>query len=88
MFLATGSKPMIVKVLVAAVAAFSLASAGAANAYHHKRHKHRAPAFAYVAPAPMVSSGPRPVWAAPGSCYTDEGYGRYRPCDAGPSNGR
>jgi hypothetical protein len=79
---------MKAKVLIAAVAVLSLAGAGAANAYHHKRHKHRGPAIAYVQPGPMALPGPRPVWAAPWACYTDEGYGRYRPCDASPSGGR
>jgi hypothetical protein len=26
---------------------------------------------------------PRPIWAGPAECYTDEGYGRYWPCGAG-----
>jgi hypothetical protein len=26
----------------------------------------------------------RPAWAAPGECYTDEGYGRFSPCSSGP----
>jgi hypothetical protein len=78
---------MNAKILIAAVAAFSLAAAGAANAYHGKRYKvrHHAPAMTYIHTAPMIYAGPRPAWAAPGSCYTDEGYGRFRPCDASPS---
>jgi hypothetical protein len=81
---------MNAKILIAAVAALSLAGANSADAYHGKRHRmvrHHAPAFVYMQPAPTAYPGPRPVWAAPGSCYTDEGYGRYRPCDAGPSGG-
>jgi hypothetical protein len=89
---ATGNNPMNAKILITAVAALSLAGAGVANATHHgKRHKarHYAPvaAYVYVPPAPMAY-GPRPIWAAPGSCWTDEGYGRYRPCDAGGGRGR
>jgi hypothetical protein len=77
---------MNAKILIAAVAALSLASVSAADAYHNKRHKrHHAPAVAYIQAAPTPYPGPRPVWAAPGSCYTDDGYGRYRPCDASPS---
>ena len=82
---------MNTKILIAAVAGLSLAGAGAANAHHSKRHKmvrHHGPAVAYIQTAPTIYPGPRPVWAAPGSCYTDEGYGRYRPCDASPSGGR
>ena len=26
----------------------------------------------------------RPAWAAPGECFTDDGYGRFWPCSAGP----
>ena len=25
----------------------------------------------------------RPAWAAPGECFTDDGYGRFRSCSAG-----
>jgi hypothetical protein len=81
---------MNAKILIAAVAAFSLAGVGVASATHHgKRHKarHHVPVAAYVPATPMAYPGSRPVWAAPGSCWTDEGYGRYRPCDAGPSTG-
>jgi hypothetical protein len=34
------------------------------------------------AAAPRPTPG-RPPWASPFTCYIDEGYGRYRPCDAG-----
>ena len=83
---------MNTKMLVAAVAALSLAGVSVANATHHgKRHKklvrYHGPAMVYVPYSPAAIPGPRPVWAAPGSCYTDEGYGRYRPCDASPSTG-
>lgn len=78
---------MNAKILIAAIAAFSLTGASVASAHHVKRHK-RAPSVAYIQTAPTAYPGPRPAWAAPGSCYTDEGYGRYRPCDASPSSGR
>jgi hypothetical protein len=72
-------------------------TAGAAQAAHKPKHKpphkgtiawHRAhvlpiPADPYAA---FYRPGPRPPWAAPWQCFTDEGYGRYRPCDAGPSS--
>jgi hypothetical protein len=82
---------MNAKILITAAAALSLVGTGVANAAHHgKRHKarHHAPVAAYVPAAPMAYPGPRPVWASPGSCWTDEGYGRYRACDASPSSGR
>ena len=78
---------MKAKILIGVVA-LSLTGVGTADAYYvKKRHKHhRGPVVTYVAPA-QVSPGPRPAWAPPGSCFTDEGYGRYRPCDASPSIG-
>jgi hypothetical protein len=30
----------------------------------------------------------RPYWAAPGECFTDDGGGRFRPCNAGDGGGR
>jgi len=75
---------MNAKILMTAVAALSLAGAGVADAAHKgKRHKarHHAPVAAFVPVSPMAIPGPRPIWAAPGSCWTDEGYGRYLPCD-------
>jgi hypothetical protein len=37
--------------------------------------------------APARLQGPvaiptRPAWAAPGECFTDDGYGRFRPCSS------
>ena len=69
-------------------------TAGAADAAHKPKHKtrtvrHHAAIVPYVAPDPYAAyyrPGPRPPWAAPWQCFTDEGYGRYRPCDAGPSS--
>ena len=76
---------MNAKILITAAAALSFAGTGVADAAHHgKRHKarHHAPrAVTYVPATPQVYPGPRPIWAAPGSCWTDEGYGRYLPCD-------
>jgi hypothetical protein len=80
------------KVLIAAIAL--ALTAGVANAAHktHKRKlvRHHHPVIVRpVAPDPYTAynrAGPRPPWAAPWQCFTDEGYGRYRPCDAGPSS--
>jgi hypothetical protein len=33
--------------------------------------------------APVYLRTPGPPWAMPNECYTDEGYGRYTPCDRG-----
>ena len=73
--------------LIAALAALSFVAAGATEAAaKHKRYKvrHGAP-YAYVPVSPYAARTPGPPWAAPWECYTDEGYGRYRPCSAGRS---
>jgi len=73
--------------IILAVAALVIAGAGAADAAgKHKRKwvRHHAPA-AYMPASPYAIPGPRPIWAAPGQCFTDEGYGRYWPCGAGPA---
>ena len=81
---------MKLKIVIAAVTALSFAATGAADAKSkHKRYRahygpyvHYGP-YAYVPIAPYAARTPGPPWAAPWECYTDEGYGRYRPCNAG-----
>jgi hypothetical protein len=77
-------------IVIAATAAVLLASMGAADAKHNKRHyrMYHAPVAAYVPASPYAVYPNRPPWAAPWQCFTDEGYGRFRPCDASPSSGR
>ena len=64
---------------------------GIASAQAAHRHKHRAltsrPAAA-VSAAP-VQRAPQvgPIWSGPNQCWTDEGYGRYAPCDSGRGGG-
>lgn len=72
----------MLKILLAAVAALSLATLDHADAAgKRKRHKVRAVPMV-TAPAPVM--GMRgPSWAGPYECFTDEGYGRYWPCGAG-----
>ena len=80
--------------LIGAVAlAFSAGVADAAHKKHKRVARHHYPAAvgmtAPVGAYPYASSyvgGPRPPWAAPWQCFTDEGNGRYRPCDAGPTS--
>ncbi|MEN3375416.1 MAG: hypothetical protein V7604_771 [Hyphomicrobiales bacterium] len=78
---------MTIKILLAAVAALSLAGIDGANAAtkhkrHHKVMVHQ-PAGLTAPLAPYFTRTPGPPWAGPGECYTDEGYGRYWPCGAG-----
>ena len=75
---------MTVTKLIAAVTALSFVAIGAADAAgKHKRHKtvRTGGVVAYL-PGNAVQTA-RPPWAQPWECYTDEGYGRFRPCSAG-----
>jgi hypothetical protein len=68
--------------LIAAVAALSIvAFAPTGAAAKQKRHKTQ-PVVAYY-PVPYFAGTPRPPWAQPWECFTDEGYGRYRSCSSG-----
>jgi hypothetical protein len=82
--------------LIAAIA-LSLAAqaASAAQAAHkHKRHhvaRHHTSIAARIPTVPadpyakFYNNGPKPPWGAPQQCFTEEGYGRYWPCGAGPN---
>jgi len=73
------------RILIATLAAVSLAGIGTADAAAKKK-KVRYVAPAITAPAyPYYARTPGPIWAMPNECYTDEGYGRYWPCGAGRS---
>ena len=73
----------MLRIVVAAVVAFSFAGLGSADAASkRKRQKVRHVAPITAMPAPYART-PRPPWAGPAECYTDEGYGRYLPCGAG-----
>ena len=73
------------RILIAAIS-LSLCAGAADAATKHKRKpvRHHAPAALYVPAGPGLYPT-RPPWTAPQQCFTDEGYGRFRPCDAGPS---
>ena len=75
----------MLRIIVAAIMAFSFASADPADAAtKRKRQKvrHVAP-LAAVPAAPYGVRRPGPVWAQPWECFTDEGYGRYTSCSSG-----
>jgi hypothetical protein len=80
-----GAETMTIRKLIAAVAALSFVAVSATDAAaKHKRYKTRyGGSYAYVPVAPYGARTPGPPWAQPWECYTDEGYGRYRPCNAG-----
>jgi hypothetical protein len=77
----------LIAAAVLSVCAVTAADAGSRN--KHQRHHtyqrtHVYPMHAYPAPPyAFVASSSRPVWAAPWQCFTDDGYGRYLPCEAG-----
>jgi hypothetical protein len=76
------------RILIAALAAVSLAGIGTADAAAKKKKvRQAAPTAAIALPVqPHSARTPGPVWANPNECFTDEGYGRYWPCGAGRTN--
>jgi hypothetical protein len=74
------------RLAVLAAAGIVIAAMSPADAASRHKHKVRAtPVATQRAPVqPAVAN--RPVWAAPQQCYTDDGYGRFLPCDL--SDGR
>jgi hypothetical protein len=70
--------------LIAAAVALSFVAIGAADAASKPKREKVLRADGVVAYLPATPAAtPRPPWAAPWECYTDEGYGRYRSCSAG-----
>ena len=70
--------------LIVAAAALSFVAIGAADAAGKPKPHKIVRADGVVAYLPAYAAAtPRPPWAAPWECYTDEGYGRYRSCSAG-----
>jgi hypothetical protein len=73
--------------LAAVLAASAIVPASAAT-----RHRAPAPAAAsepYMNEAPVAGRAfgdnqtAGPIWRGPNECFTDEGYGRFTPCDVG-----
>jgi hypothetical protein len=85
------------RIVIAALTALMLSTLGAAAAAHHKHHvsMHARPhgsAYArFLGPGSTVGHDdidqtlPGYVRNSPNECYTDDGYGRYQPCDNGGS---
>jgi hypothetical protein len=89
-------EPMTTKLLlIAGVAACLVVASTTADAKHRKWHARHAHTTTYVQPGPFYKQEPaRMIEIKPGlyissyGCVTDEGYGRYLPCDAGRGSGR
>jgi hypothetical protein len=75
----------MIRIFLAATAVVMLANAADAAPKH--RHDKRAVSAA-TAPLPSGQIYPnRPAWAPPGTCFTDEGYGRFLECGMGGKGG-
>lgn len=68
--------------LIAAVT-LSFASLDAADAASKRKRQHVQAMPVHATPVAPATRTPGPIWAGPGECYTDEGYGRYTACGAG-----
>ena len=74
---------------VSLLATAATADAGSRHKHKHYRHHHHSAWVAHGSygpgygrwQAPVGMRTPGPPWAMPNECYTDEGYGRYSPCD-------
>lgn len=65
-------------------AAFATALVGSADAATKKRQHVRVERPVAMERAPVFTpSNTRPAWAAPQQCFTDDGYGRFTPCEGG-----
>jgi hypothetical protein len=69
-------------ILAAAGVAVAIFGISPADAAARHKHKVRAPA-AQSTPVMQPAFAKRPAWAAPQQCLTDDGYGRFLPCDVG-----
>jgi hypothetical protein len=61
------------------IAAAAVAPASAATK-HKRQARTEAPAAQRVIP---MDAAPAPVYQTPNACWSDEGYGRFSPCDEG-----
>lgn len=70
----------MLRMMMAVLSIVSLAAVDSADAAG-KRKRQKVRQLARIA-APYGTT-PRPVWAQPGECFTDEGSGRYTSCSTG-----
>ena len=71
------------RIIIVAVAVALAGTSAEAAARKSARPEARALQSAPVA-AHAYAVANRPYWAAPGECFTDDGYGRFSPCSSGP----
>jgi hypothetical protein len=74
----------MLRLAVLAAAGIAFAGLSPVDAATRDKHKVRpAPAVTQSAPVVQPAYARRPAWAAPQQCLTDDGYGRFLPCDVG-----
>jgi hypothetical protein len=65
--------------LIVPITAADAAGAKKRRSYEYDHHY----GISRTLQAPVGLRTPRPAWAGPNECYTDEGYGRFAPCSWG-----
>jgi hypothetical protein len=69
--------------LATALATALIGTVSADAATRNKHHPRAARAVQLQHPSAYPEFPSRPRWAAPQQCFTDDGYGRYTPCEGG-----
>jgi hypothetical protein len=75
----------MLKLILASAIVVTLAgtAADAASGRKHRKPVYRSAPMSQTYQVPQRSGPIGPAWAGPNQCWTDEGYGRYAPCDGG-----
>jgi hypothetical protein len=71
----------MIRILIVVTAIVLVGSTGAEAA---ARKNVKAAGWQTAAAAARPITPARPAWASANECYTDDGYGRFWPCSAGP----
>ena len=73
------------RVLLGVAFATAMVATAADATPRHKHHRAAPAAYGAAQSYAPVVRGPQvgPAWAGPNQCWTDDGYGRYAPCDGG-----
>jgi hypothetical protein len=69
--------------LATALVTALIGTVSADAATRHKHHSRVARTVQAQQPHAYPEYPSRPRWAAPQQCFTDDGYGRYTPCEGG-----
>jgi len=75
----------MIRIFLAATVVVMFASAADATPKHRPYKRAVSAATAPLAPGQIYPN--RPAWAPPGTCFTDEGYGRFLECGMGGKGG-